>query len=200
MTRTYTMDEPDTRNRLDHMEPPRDLVQRPLGLSQQAHDATEGFGHRLPLAAQPRELDLERAEVTAEVVELALEPLALALFRLERLAHVISLLDQRRDRGAEHLLALRDPPRNPLRISENVLFAHLHWCLLGGNAGLLCRTRGLGRVFPRELDELVRRPGGEPRPTAAALDGWRPSGRDQVADAAPVDHHPDPRIASMARA
>jgi len=30
------------------------------------------------------------------------------------------------DRGAEHLLALRDPPGDPLRISENLLFAHLH--------------------------------------------------------------------------
>ena len=62
----------------------------------------------------------------------------------------------------------------------------------------IARHTGVGTQF--YLDELVRRPGGEPRPTAPALDGWRPSRRDRLAGAAPVDHHPDPRIASMARA
>ena len=41
------------------MEPAPELVQRLLELSQQAHDAADGLGHRHPLAAQPLELALE---------------------------------------------------------------------------------------------------------------------------------------------
>src|SRR5436189_131659 len=89
------------------VEPARNLLQRPLDLSQQVRDASEGLGHRHSFAAQPLGLVLERAQSAAKLVGLSPKLLALSLPRLESLAHAIPILDQCRDHAAEHVLALR---------------------------------------------------------------------------------------------
>src|SRR2546428_764933 len=104
------------------------------------------------------------------------------------------------DQGGRHVWAFDEPPPGPLLIFERLCLAHLPWCLLRVTAGLLCRTRGFGRVLARELDELVRGPRREPRPAAAALDGARAFRRGRILRGAPVDHHADARIAPVTTA
>src|SRR5437899_8449656 len=153
------------------MEPARHLLQRPLELSEQVHDAAEGVGHRHPFAAQLLDFALEHAQVAAELAALSTELLTLALPRLESLAQAIPILDQRRDHATQHVLAFDEPPPDPLLIFERLCLGHLPWCLLRVTAGLLFRTRGLGRGLAREVDELVRGSRGEPGAVAGALDG-----------------------------
>src|SRR5438132_9851243 len=112
-------------NRLRRTEPARDLVHRPVKRAQQVHHVAEGLGHRRPLAAQILELALQRAEVTADLAELAAELLAPPLRRLETLAQTLPLRDQRRDDAVDHLLAFGEPPGHPLRIFESLLPARL---------------------------------------------------------------------------
>src|SRR5436309_14487308 len=74
------------------VEPARNLLQRPLDLSQQVRDASERLGHRHAFAAQPLGLVLERAQSSATLVGLSLKLPAPSLSRLDTLAHAITII------------------------------------------------------------------------------------------------------------
>src|SRR5215831_3358676 len=141
------------------LQAPRDVGQRPMQLSEHVHDAAEGFGHRRALSPQGIELALEGAVNAAELAELAAEPLALLLARLERATQAVTLLDQRRNHMAELILAFSEPARGPLRVVDRLDVTHLAWCLLVGSAGLRVRRQGLGGYLGSQRDQLVGRAG-----------------------------------------
>src|SRR5262245_17105939 len=141
------------------LQAPRDVGQRPMQLSEHVHDAAEGFGHRRALSPQGIELALERAVNATELAELAAEPLALLLARLERATQAVTLLDQRRNHMTELILAFSEPAGGPLGVVDRLNVTHLAWCLLVGSAGLRVRRRGLDGYLGRQRDQLVRRAG-----------------------------------------
>src|SRR5499433_129264 len=141
------------------LQAPRDVGQRPMQLSEHVHDAAEGFGHRRALSPQGIELALERAVNAAELAELAAEPLALLLARLECTTQAVTLLDQRRNHMAELILAFSEPAGGPLGVVDRLDVTHLAWCLLVGSAGLRVRRRGLGGYLGSQRDQLVGRAG-----------------------------------------
>ena len=92
---------------LHRLETVRDVGQRPVELSEQIHDAAEGFGHRAPFSAQGIELALKGAVSPAQLTQLSPEPLALLLSHFERAPQAVTLVDQRWDHVAELILAFR---------------------------------------------------------------------------------------------
>src|SRR5206468_11378523 len=88
------------------VEPARNLLQRPLDLSQQVRDASEGLGHRHSFSAQPLGIVLERAQSAAKNVSISAKLIALSPPLLEILAHAVPILDQYPDHAAEHVPAL----------------------------------------------------------------------------------------------
>ena len=126
-----------------------------MHLPEHVHNAAEGLGHRRALAPQGIELALEPAVDPAKLTELAAEPLALLLSRLERTPQAVALLDQRRNHMTELVLAFSKPARRPLCVVDRLDLTHLAWCLLVESTGLRVRRGGLDGHLGRERDQLV---------------------------------------------
>src|SRR5262247_2391481 len=174
-----------------------------MQLPEHVHDPAEGLSDRRALAPQRVELALKRAVDAAQLAELAAEPLALLLTRLERAPQPVALLDQRRNHMAELILAFSEPAGGPLRVVDGLDLAHLAWCLLVRGPWLRVRRRGLGGDFGREhsgrdRDQLVRRAGHQRRTAAATVDRRWALRRFVLDGAAPVEHDPDLGIAEVA--
>src|SRR5215467_11873476 len=118
-----------------------------MQLPEHVHDAAQGLSDRGALAPQRVELALKRAVDAAQLAELAAEPLALLLTRLERAPQAVALLDQRRNHMAELILAFSEPAGGPLRVVDGLDVTHLAWCLLVRGAWLRVACRGRGGDF-----------------------------------------------------
>src|SRR6185436_16635200 len=126
-------------NRRRGLQTPCDVGQGPVHLPEHVHDAAEGLGDGRALAPQCIELALERPVDPAKLTELAAQPLALLLSRLERTPQALALLDQRRNHMTELILAFGEPARRPLRVIDRLDLTHLAWCLLVESGGLRVR-------------------------------------------------------------
>src|SRR5207249_4350733 len=157
--------------RLRRLQAPRDVAQRLVQLAQQVHHTAEGLCDRRALAAQGVELGLERAHRLAKLADLAAELPTLLLPRLQRTTQAFAVLDQRRNRVAQLVLALGEPPGDPLRVVDRLDLTHLAWCLRVLGEGLRVRARGFDGILPRDGDQLVRGAGRQRGAAVPAVDG-----------------------------